>query len=109
LATPTTIYSGVYQTILVKESIEVVLPEHKDTERLGRLVSQIVQGKFKPPKKQLLEIADRLKKKKVDALILGCTEIPLVFPKNYSLPVLNTLEILGRSLLTRYYKKGYET
>ncbi|KKS80392.1 MAG: hypothetical protein UV54_C0007G0001, partial [Candidatus Beckwithbacteria bacterium GW2011_GWA2_43_10] len=39
-----------------------------------------------------------------EAIVLGCTELPLVFPKNYSLPVLNTLEILGRALLKRYYK-----
>jgi hypothetical protein len=36
--------------------------------------------------------------------ILGCIELSLVFPKNYSLLVLDFLEILARALLKRYYQ-----
>ena len=104
LASPTTIFSGVYQTEFLDKNIEIVLPENGYIEELGEIIGQIVGGEFKQSKTSLLKIANSLKKKKVEALILGCTELPLVFPKNYSLPVLNTLEILGRSLLTRYYK-----
>lgn len=104
LASPTTIFSGVYQTEFLAKQIEVVLPDNDYIEELGAIIGQVVGGEFKQPKAKLLKIADTLKKKKVDALILGCTELPLVFPQNYSLPVLNTLEILGKSLLTRYYK-----
>jgi len=105
LASPTTIFSGVYQTEFLDKNVEVVLPDNGYLEELGKIIGQIVGGEFKQPKARLLEIADCLKKKKVEALILGCTELPLVFPKNYSLPVLNTLEILGRALLNRYYRK----
>jgi len=104
LASPTTIFSGVYQTEFLDKNIEVVLPENGYIEELGEIIGQIVGGEFKAPKARLLKIADSLKKKKIEAIVLGCTELPLVFPKNYSLPVLNTLEILGISLLTRYYK-----
>jgi len=104
LASPTTIFSGVYQTEFLDKNIEVILPENGYIEELGEIIGQVVSGEFRKPKARLLRIADSLKKKKVEALILGCTELPLVFPKNYSLPVLNTLEILGRALLTRYYK-----
>jgi aspartate racemase len=105
MATPTTIHSGVYQSILIKEGIEVVTPDYQEVELLGRVVGQIVNGEFKAPKKQLLIIADKLKKQKLDALVLGCTEIPLVFPKNYSLSVLDSVEILARALLKRYYER----
>ncbi|KKU45008.1 MAG: Aspartate racemase, partial [Microgenomates group bacterium GW2011_GWB1_46_7] len=80
------------------------LPENGYIDELGEIIGQIVGGEFKAPKAKLLKIADSLKKKKVEAIVLGCTELPLVFPKNYSLPVLNTLEILAKALLTRYYK-----
>lgn len=105
LATPTTVYSGVYQVELQEMGVELVLPEHGQIEQLGKIVGEIIGGDFKPPKKQLLTIADGLKKKKVEAIILGCTELPLVFPKNYSLPVLDSVEILARALLKRYYKE----
>ncbi len=104
LASPTTIFSGVYQTEFLDKQIEVVLPDNGFIEELGEIIGQLVGGEFKAPKARLLKIADSLKKKKVEALILGCTELPLVFPKNYSLPALNTLEILARGLLNRYYK-----
>ncbi len=106
LAAPTTIFAGVYQTEFLDKNIEVVLPDNGYIEELGEIIGQIIAGDFKQTKEKLLKIADSLKKKKIEALILGCTELPLVFPKNYSLPVLNTLEILGRSLLNRYYRKA---
>lgn len=104
LASPTTIFSGVYQTEFLDKNIEVILPDNSDIEELGEIIGQIVSGEFKAPKSRLLKIADNLRKKKVEAIVLGCTELPLVFPQNYSLPTLNTLEILGKSLLKRYYK-----
>lgn len=105
LATPTTVYSGIYQTALAKVGIKTVSPNYDQVEELGSLIGLVVAGKFKPPKKRLLIIADSLKKKKIDALVLGCTELPLVFPKNYSLPVLDSLNILAQTLLKRYYQK----
>ncbi len=105
LASPTTIFSGVYQTEFLNKKIELKLPENGDIENLGDIIGQVIEGEFKKPKEKLLRIADRLKKEKVEAIVLGCTELPLVFPKNYSLPILDSVEILAKSLLTRYYKR----
>ena len=44
-------------------------------------------------------------KENVDGIVLGCTELPLVFPSNYDLPVYNSLSILANSVLKQYYKK----
>lgn len=104
LAAPTTIFAGVYQTELLNQGVEFELPDNSYFPVLSEIIGQVIGGEFKAPKAKLLKIADTLKKKKVEAIILGCTELPLVFPKNYSLPVLDTLEILAKSLLTRYYK-----
>ncbi|OIN88048.1 hypothetical protein AUJ59_04730 [Candidatus Beckwithbacteria bacterium CG1_02_47_37] len=104
LAAPTTIFAGVYQTEFLNQGVEFVLPDNGQFETLSEIIGQVIAGEFKAPKAKLLKIADSLKKKKVEAIVLGCTELPLVFPKNYSLPVLNTLEILAKALLTRYYK-----
>ena len=103
LASPATIYSGAYQNVLRDKGIDTVVPSHEVAEELGAIIGGIVAGEFKPAKKKLLVIADGLKKKGCEALILGCTELPLVFPKNYSLPVLDCVEILARALLKRYY------
>lgn len=105
LASPTTIFSGVFQTEFLDKGIELELPENGDIEKLGKVIGQVIEGEFKKPKEKLLKIADRLKKKKIEAVVLGCTELPLVFPKNYSLPILDSVEILAKSLLTRYYRR----
>lgn len=105
LASPMTIYSGVYQTELTQQGIDVVLPTTEQIEELGVIIGDVVAGDFKPVKQKLLRLADALRKKKMEGIILGCTELPLVFPKNYSLPVLDSVEILARALLKRYYNK----
>ncbi len=105
LASPTTIFSGVFQTEFLDKGIELELPENRDIENLGEVIGQVIEGEFKKPKEKLLKISDRLKKKKIEAVVLGCTELPLVFPKNYSLSILDSMEILAKSLLTRYYRK----
>lgn len=107
LASPTTIFSGVYKTEFLNKDIKVILPDNEKIEELGEIIGQVISGEFKKPKARLLKIADSLKKKKVDAIVLGCTELPLVFPKNYSVPTLNTLEILAKSLLKNYYGAKY--
>jgi len=105
LASPMTIFSGVYQTEFLDKNIEVVLPDNGYIEELSQIIGQVIEGEFKKPKGRLLKIADSLKKKKVEAIVLGCTELPLVFPKNYSLPTLDSIDILARSLLNRYYQE----
>lgn len=106
LASPMTIYSGVYQSVFQSNGINTVLPSLEEIEELGEIIEAVVGGEFKSGKKRLLTISDSLKKKKIDALVLGCTELPLIFPKNHSLPVLDSIDILARSLLKRYYQKG---
>jgi len=105
LASPTTILSGVYQTEFLNKNIEIELPDNGGIEAIGEIIGEVVAGEFKHAEVKLLMIADLLKEKKVEAIVLGCTELPLVFPKNYSLPILDSVDILARSLLTRYYQR----
>jgi len=105
LGSPTTILSGVYQTEFLDKEIEVELPENGYIEELGKIINKVVAGRVQGIEKKLVKIADNLKERKVEAVILGCTELPIVFPKNYSLPILDSVEILARSLLSRYYRR----
>lgn len=104
LGSPTTILSGVYQTEFLDKEIEVVIPENGYIEELGEIIGELVAGNLKGQEQRLLKVADDLVEKKVEVIILGCTELPLAFPQNYQLPVLDSVEILARSLLNKYYK-----
>lgn len=105
LASPVTIYSGIYQRELIEKGIASILPELNDIDELGNIILDIVSGNFKPSKKKLLNMADTLKRKKAQAIILGCTELSLVFPRNYSLPIFDSMEVLANALLKQYYNK----
>ena len=82
LASPITMQSKLYQTSLSTHGFDVVLPNQEHIQLLGESIGQIVSGEYEEGRDYLLYVADLLKDKQVDALLLGCTEIPLVFPKN---------------------------
>ncbi|MBU1032085.1 amino acid racemase [Patescibacteria group bacterium] len=104
LASPATIREGLYQEALKKKGVDVLIP----TENIQRLFKDIVENVLKEKntysdEKTLLRVANSLKKEGAQGIILGCTELPLVFPKRYSLPIYNCVEILAMALLRKYY------
>ncbi|OGH17139.1 MAG: hypothetical protein A3C30_03365 [Candidatus Levybacteria bacterium RIFCSPHIGHO2_02_FULL_40_18] len=54
--------------------------------------------------KTLTKIVLALKKRGAEGIILGCTELPLVFSSDFNMPVFNSLEILARALLQKVNK-----
>lgn len=106
LGTPSTIKYGLYQDALKKYGIFTELPSKKQMTILERIIRNVLCGKlFKSDTRQLEKIANSLKTRGGEAIILGCTELPLVFPKEYPLTIYNCLEILAMALLSKYYKK----
>lgn len=107
LGTPSTIKYGLYQTALKKYGISTVTPSEKQIISLERMIRNVLKGKiFAKDSQNLEKIANVLKAQGAEAIILGCTEIPLVFPSKYSLPVHNSVEILAKALLHRYYEQN---
>lgn len=107
LGTPSTIKYGLYQTAFAKYGISVVVPQQGEIKILEKVIRNVLKGKIlETDSKKLALIADSLKGKRAQGIILGCTELPLVFPKYYSLPVYNSVEILAMALLKKYYAKA---
>jgi len=105
LATPTTIKIRLYQQALELQGIRVEIPKREQINDLGNIIQNIISGKGNQ-KLPLLKIANSLVKLgKVEAIILGCTEFPFVFPKLFEVPVLNSLDILAQKLVNYYYKE----
>ncbi len=105
LGTPSTIKSELYQKALSKKGIESVIPSDGQIKILELVIRNVIAGKIlRTDAKKLIHIANFLRKMGAEGIILGCTELPLVFPKKYSLPVYNSVEILSLELLRRYYQ-----
>ncbi|OGD88214.1 hypothetical protein A2870_01215 [Candidatus Curtissbacteria bacterium RIFCSPHIGHO2_01_FULL_41_11] len=105
MATPSTLKSGLYQNALAKFKIKSVLPTKRQISEMERIIRRVISGNTKDAdSKKLARIADSLKGKGAQAIILGCTELPLIFPKNIPIPVFDSIEITSRALLTKFFE-----
>ena len=105
LASPTTIRFGIYHSALEKRGKIVITPTLKQQIILEKIIRNVIAGKLLMSDTcRLHKIASSLRKRGAQGIILGCTELPLVFPQKFSLPVFNSLKILAKALLCNNYK-----
>lgn len=101
LASPSTIKTNLYTNNFAKAGISVHLPSRKQTQKIEKIIRRIIARKnTEKDAKALKEIATSLG---AEAVVLGCTELPLIFPKDFSLPVLDSIKILSAKLLENFY------
>ena len=99
LCTKLTLKTEAYQSLLKDEGIEFILPTEKEREEITRIILNILSGKKLPADKLILErIADRMIEECAEAIILGCTELPLIF-KNSTIRTIDTLQILVEAVI----------
>lgn len=104
LASPSTIKFNLYQKAL-KGKVETILPSDKEIDLLENVIRNIISGKNSAiDTKKLLSITKSLEGRGAEGIILGCTELPIVFPKDKGFLLFDSVEILSRALLRKYYK-----
>jgi aspartate racemase len=66
-------------------------------------MDELVRGIFRPQSKRYLRaVYERMKAEGCDAVVLGCTEIPLIIgDENSPLPTLDSTRLLARAALHR--------
>lgn len=105
LGTPSTIRFRLYQEQINKSLKKILVPSEKQIQTLEKVIRNVIAGKMLASDTiKLRNIAISLQKKGAQGIILGCTELPLAFPKSFSVPVFNSVEILAMSLLRNYYQ-----
>lgn len=96
--------SDVYPENLSARGLDYLRPSAEDRAALGRIImDELVYGVFKPESTARLQaIIERLRDAGCDAVVLGCTELPLVLNEgNAALPTLDSTRLLARAALTR--------
>ena len=103
LGTRFTMESDFYQRLFGANGMDVFVPEKKDQELIHhRLFTEIELGIIKDSTRdELLSIVKKLiDGYRIDALILGCTELPLILNKDeFGIPFLNTTAIHVESIV----------
>ena len=97
LGTQFTMEGKFYQEYFEKNDMEIVTPRLREREFINdSIFDELVRGSMnEDTKKNILGIVKKLDdREKIDAVILGCTELPLVFnEENLGIPVLNSTKI----------------
>jgi len=96
--------SDVYPERLTRRGLEYARPTAVDREESDRIIfDELVNGVFKAEAVAFFQrTIEHLKGDGCDAVILGCTEIPLIISDaNSSLPTLDSTRLLARAALAR--------
>ena len=96
--------SSVYPEALGQFGIEREIPDEADRERINEIIfKELVNGLFPEASRLYLnEVTDKLKARGCDAVVLGCTEIPLIVrPDDSPLPTLDSTRLLARAALKK--------
>ncbi|MGB0023858.1 MAG: amino acid racemase [Candidatus Sulfotelmatobacter sp.] len=94
----------VYREALKAAGIEHCIPGAEQRERLDQIImDELVNGQF-PPRSlaYYVEVIRSLQDEGCDAVVLGCTEIPLlVAPESSPLPTLDSTRLLARAAVRK--------
>lgn len=96
--------SDVYPAALAARGLAWQRPTAAERDMLGRLImDELVRGIFTPEAlASFRHVIQRMKEQGCDAVVLGCTEIPLLVDDDRSpLPTLDSTRLLARAALQR--------
>lgn len=96
--------SDVYPQKLLARGLEYQRPDNGECEQINRIImDELVYGVFKPQAIACFQrVIGQMKQRGCDAVVLGCTEIPLIMSDlNSPLPTLDSTRLLARAALQR--------
>lgn len=107
LGTQTTISSGLYANVLEKKGIKVIIADEKDNKVIANIIHKVIAGKeTSQDRAKFQAIAKKLQKKGAEAVILGCTELPLLLSnKKSAIKFYDSPRILAEKVCEKIYVK----
>ncbi len=96
--------SDVYPSKLEPRGIEWMIPDEAQRDQINRIIfEELVYGRFiDRSRRYLVSVIEGLKDRGCDAVVLGCTELPLIVSEGISpLPTLDSTRILARAALRK--------
>jgi aspartate racemase len=96
--------SAVYPEKLTEQGVDYVRPDAAERDEINRIImDELVYGVFEPTSiAHFQKVMLRMKEEGCDAVVLGCTEIPLIMnDANSPLPTLDSTRLLAHAALHR--------
>lgn len=100
--------AGLYQTALARNGREALRPDAGAQARLMDLIFRIKRGETRQAvRRSMAQLAHDLVEAGAEALIAGCTEVPLVLgAADLAVPLINSTEILARATIEQASQRG---
>lgn len=101
--------SDVYPGALSARGLTAIRPARDERDEVHRIImDELVSGVFRPESVASLQgVIARMKADGCDAVVLGCTELPLVLnDQNAALPTLDSTRLLARAALRHATAQG---
>jgi len=113
IETTGSVEAGIYQDYFKKVGVETILPSEEDQENLVMRAiygnDGIKAGKKALPRKKLMFIVNKLIEQGVEAIVLGCTEVPLVLrQKDFAVKLFDPMEISAKEII-KYVEEKEKT
>ena len=110
VATTGTIHGGFFQKRLLESGIKTLVSEPDDQQRVMSSIYRIKGFRANEVREEtrevLIDVANRLIEMGSEAIIAGCTEIPLVLETvDVSVPLLDTVLILARAAVREAWQR----
>jgi aspartate racemase len=108
LATSGTLRAGLYQQELSHHGLESAQPGAEDQDRLTDAIAAVKAGTDgEHDRESVARIAHRLLEEGIDALILACTEVPLLLPSDRSpAPAVDSTQCLAEAVVARVWDQA---
>ena len=106
-ASESTTKSGLYQNNFQKSGIDVVSPDSSQQNTLNLVIQHVMGGNQKDDDVIILkDVARDYIKQGAEAIVMGCTEIPLAINQTHTdIKLFNTIEIIVQSAVDFSLKK----
>lgn len=102
LATDGALRVGVYSHVLARHGIRTLVPDVEGQARVTHLIYGEIKAGEAPHPERLFDDFDRMKRRGAEAIVLGCTELPLAFEGVSSpMPLFDPTDILARAAILR--------
>ncbi len=104
LGTKYTMREDFYRERLASNGLTTLVPDERDQDVIHQIiVNELVRGKIlEESREKYLKIIDQMRQEGAEAIILGCTEIPLLIKQEYcSVPLFDTATIHAEAALEK--------
>jgi aspartate racemase len=106
IATKMTIENRLYDLYFKKLGITLLVPNRNDQKTITKIILNILEGrKYQKDVTKIKEIINKMRNDGAEAVVLGCTDIPLLINQNDSLlPLFDSLQVLADASLNKAIK-----